>query len=706
MIIDIAELIRSIIWGLMLCILNIIDILWEAAKLICGLDFSNSGFSWLWDWFVYIELFFLLFLVFRIIKIALKAFTDEEYMQKLNPSQWLIKMACAVVIMSAVPFCFKQATGLVNTLVDNVGYFTSDTRLYNSQKLSTLIVDSSSIDLNADINSSPQTMKDHIEKQIQDTTDMLTISKDSFRSIVKAWSAQEVTNIVPSITNTPGTNLSESQLNKVYKGFLKEINKSVESSYYDTYWYTGDVADIDINEGDEEGGFLDYFADTVTFGFAGAVDKVYYMYPTWSSLFFGLVTVIAVAFVFIPILVQMAQRVVSMVIKLFLAPYAISSIIDQENNTYSTWCKYMIADLVSNFFQVYSMMILFAFIGSSTLDSMLKSTTVVGTVAKIALILGGLLAVYTAPAGVAAIIGGSEMSAANTLSQLQGLFAMSMAGTGISVGAGALAAAGGLKLMGKSASTAGRIANRALGFGYGGRGLRAMAGNLFSRGNPDAGGTDGYGGNADASMDDLKPNDSQMQYASSLGIDGTGMTRGEMSEAVKAAGGSPSAFEALGKNDMPPTGAQLDYANSFGVDGSGMTAAEVSDAVAQAGGSSAVFEMLSGNNNGMPPTSAQMQYASSLGIDGTGMTRQQLGEKVRKAGGDTIRFNRAGGMSAADAVAANRASMMNTKNADTRNRENNHGVGNFFNSKAAALQNAGKRSFARTTYGYRARRFR
>ncbi|WRK55515.1 hypothetical protein SD457_12475 [Coprobacillaceae bacterium CR2/5/TPMF4] len=106
---------------------------------------------------------------------------------------------------------------------------------------------------------------------------------------------------------------------------------------------------------------------------------------------------------------------------------------------------------------------------------------------------------------------------------------------------------------------------------------------------------------------------------------------------------------------MPPTGAQLDYANSFGVDGSGMTAAEVSDAVAQAGGSSAVFEMLSGNNNGMPPTSAQMQYASSLGIDGTGMTRQQLGEKVRKAGGDTIRFNRAGGMSAADAVAANRA---------------------------------------------------
>ena len=59
---DVGELIRSIIWGLMQMILNIIDILWEAAKTICGLDFSNNGFDWIWNWFVYIELFLVLLL--------------------------------------------------------------------------------------------------------------------------------------------------------------------------------------------------------------------------------------------------------------------------------------------------------------------------------------------------------------------------------------------------------------------------------------------------------------------------------------------------------------------------------------------------------------------------------------------------------------------------------------------------------------------
>lgn len=104
---DVGELIRSIIWGLMQMILNIIDILWEAAKMICGLDFSNNGFDWIWNWFVYIELFLVLFIVFRLLKIVFKAFTDDEYMSKLDPGKMIVKMAVTVVIMSAVPFCYE-----------------------------------------------------------------------------------------------------------------------------------------------------------------------------------------------------------------------------------------------------------------------------------------------------------------------------------------------------------------------------------------------------------------------------------------------------------------------------------------------------------------------------------------------------------------------------------------------------------------------
>lgn len=679
---DIAELIRSIIWGLMLCILNIIDVLWSAAKLICGLDFSGKGLSWIWNWFVYIELFFVLFIVFRIIKVVFKAFTDEEYMQKLNPGQWLIKLACAVVIMSAVPFCMKEMTGFVNSLVSNIAYFTDDTNLYNSQKISTLLVDCSSVDLSTNnINATIKTMKDYINEQVEETTKLVTVSKETFRGLVKNYDASTITELVPSITNKKGSELTESQINKVYKAYLKKINQSVESEFYGTYWYTGDVNDIDINSGDENGNILEKFADTVTFGLAGAVDKVYYMYPSWSSLFFGLITIIAVAFIFIPILIQMAQRVVSMVIKLFLAPYAISGLVDPENQTYATWCKYMIADLISNFFQLYSMMILFAFIGSSSLDAALKSTTVVGTIAKIALIIGGLLAVYSAPSGVAAIIGGSEMSAANTLNQVQSLLMFGAVGAGVGVAGGALGIAGGMKILGAGAGIARKGAN--------------LLGGL--KGNANAGGIDGFGGMQGGSLDDIKPNEAQSEYASSLGIDGTNMNRSEMASAVSDAGGSLSAFNAMGMNDSPSTGAQLDYASSFGIDGSGMTAGQLYDAVEDAGGSTTVFSML-GGQSGVPPTASQIQYANSLGIDATGMSRTQLGNAVINAGGNQMRFNRAGGMSGADAIAANRASMMNTKNYDKYRKGNSHGVGNFFDSKASALQNTAKNVVNRSRY--------
>lgn len=684
---DIIELLRSVIWGLMNIILNIIDVLWNAAKLICGLDFSNSGFNWLWNWFVYIELFFMLFLVFRICKVVFKAFTDEEYMQKLNPSQWLLKMAVSVIIMSAVPFIMKEATSFVSSLVDNIGYFTDDANLYNSQELSTLLVDSSSIELNGDnLNDNTKTMRDYAMEKIDGIKGLVIPDKETFKNDVKNWSMSDVNRLVK--LDKKGSDLSNGEINKLYSAYTRKMTETVETAtgYSDSYWVTGDINAIDINEGEEDGNLLEKFADTVTFGLAGAVDKIYYMYPSWSSLFFGLITVIGVAVVFLPILLQMAQRTVSMVIKLFLAPYAVSSLIDPESNTYSTWCKYMISDLISNWFQLYGVMLLFAFIGSSTLDSILKSGTVVGTIAKMIFLIGGLLAVYTAPSGVAAIIGGSEMSAANTLSQMQGLMAFGMGAAGLGMGAGkiGLSAAGGAARAGKS--FAGKIAdNSSLG-----NKAKNAAGAVF--GSSKAGGTDGFGSSGNQSIDDLKPSQAQSEYASSLGVDGTGMNRGELADAVKNAGGSGSVFESLGSlnGDSPANGAQLDYASSLGVDGTGMTACELSGAVESAGGSLAVMSML-GDKGGVAPTGEQISYAKSLGIEGAAnMSRSELGKAVMKNGGNAITFNHAGGMRARDAIAVNRASMMNTRNIDRANREKNRGVGNFIMTKAAGTQIGGR----------------
>lgn len=667
MVLKITELIRSIIWGLMSCVLNIIDILWEAAKLICGLDLSNDGLSWIWDYFTIIEVFFLLFLVFRIIKIVFKAFTDDEFMQKINPSQWLMKMACAVVIMSAVPYTIKEMSGLVNSLVTNIGDFSADTNMQNSQQVSSLLVDSSSIDLtNNDINSETLDMKEYISQQIEDFVSVSAMSKSEFKDLVSLFPAEAVKELVPSI-NKEGNKLTNAEFNKVYQAYIDKLNDEVTGQVSENnYWYSNDINDIDINEGIEDSSAVDQFVNTISFGFLGDVEKVYYMYPTWSSLFFGVVTIIAVALIFIPILIQMAQRMVSLIIKLFLAPYAVSSLVDPESNTFSVWCKYMASDLIANFFQLYSMMILFALMGNSTLDSMLKSTTIVGTIAKIAIIIGGLLAVYATPSGVTAIIGGSEMSAANTLMQMQALLAGGRAIAGIaSIGTG-LAKAG-LSSVGE------KIGNGFSGGINGGSGGSGAAG------------ADGFGGNADGTLDGLTPNQEQQEYASSLGIDPSGMNRGQLASAIADAGGSAAVFEMYGQGDSASTGSQLDYADSFGIDGTGMTNAELASAIVGAGGSATVFDMLSGDN-GIPASNQQIKYANSLGIKNAGaMSRSQLGNAVVQAGGNQKLYNRYGGITGTQEIRATQRSVMNTKIFDRINRSDSS-IGDFTKSKAAQMQ--------------------
>ena len=72
------------------------------------------------------------------------------------------------------------------------------------------------------------------------------------------------------------------------------------------------------------------------------------------------------------------------------------------------------------------------------------------------MILGGLIAVYKSPSGVAAIIGGSEMSAASTLQQMQSMMAFGAGAAAVTAGAGILAAGGALGLASKGLSAAGK----------------------------------------------------------------------------------------------------------------------------------------------------------------------------------------------------------------------------------------------------------
>lgn len=677
---DITEALRSIIWGVMSMLLHVIDVLWSAAKLICGLDFNNSGFKFIWDLFTGIAIFFAMFLIFRIMKIIIQAFLDDEKMQKLEPGAFIVKIALAIMIMSGVPLVTKQLTGMVNTFVSHIEYFTGDKDVKDGGKLSTLLVDTSSMNLESG-ESTVKTMKNYILEQKQNA-DSSIMSKKEFKSYIKKQSASTVAGYLPN-TSISGSQLTDAQINEAYSAYKKMHTQANDDKYNKTYWVTGDINNIDINEGVEDGNLLQYFVDTVTFGLAGQVDKVYYMYPSWSSLFFGLFTTVGIAFLFIPIILQMAQREVSLIVKIFLAPYAVSALIEPGNQTFSTWTKYILADLISNFFQLYSMMILFAFIGSSTLDSVLGTTSIAGSIAKIGFVLGGLLAIYATPSGIAAIIGGADMSAANTLQQVQSLMmvgAMSGAvGAGV-IGAGISGVAKGLSGAGALGGAVASGANKL----SGGRLAGAAAKMGFDAGK---GGSDGFGGSSGGKpINDLSPNKAQADYAKSLGINGQGMTRGEMADAVANAGGSLSAFSAMG-NDVPLTGDQMDYADSLGMDANDMAQGDLNSSVSDFGGSQTVTGLLGKEGNGMTPSIGQVAYAQSLGIENAqNMSRSQLGNAVEKAGGSTIRYNRAGGMTGREAFAVSRASNMNTKNATGNFANSINNVGNFFTSKAASMQ--------------------
>ena len=48
---------------------------------------------------------------------------------------------------------------------------------------------------------------------------------------------------------------------------------------------------------------------------------------------------VSALFMFLPICLQMAVRVIGMILKIMLSPYALSSLVDPESNSFKVWSK-------------------------------------------------------------------------------------------------------------------------------------------------------------------------------------------------------------------------------------------------------------------------------------------------------------------------------------------------------------------------------
>lgn len=161
--------------------------------------------------------------------------------------------------------------------------------------------------------------------------------------------------------------------------------------------------------------------------------------------------------------IQIGGRILSMVMKLIIAPYSFSSIVEERNDSFATWWKLFIADFLATYVQMIlllvgtSLILGFSFNAGSSFAS--------GLAKDIALI-GALFGVLNAPNGISQIIG-ADIGVSSALQSMQ----TTMMAMGITSSAG--------RLVGNAATFAGAAATYGAGRALGGASMKSIAANTI-----------------------------------------------------------------------------------------------------------------------------------------------------------------------------------------------------------------------------------
>ncbi len=161
--------------------------------------------------------------------------------------------------------------------------------------------------------------------------------------------------------------------------------------------------------------------------------------------------------------IQLGGRILSMVMKLIIAPYAFSSIVDEKNDSFSAWWKLFVADFLATYVQM-----LLLLIGTSLIlgFNFRSSSSFVSGLAKDIALIGALFAVLNAPNGISQIIG-ADIGVSSALQSMQ----TSMMAMGITSSAG--------RLLGNAGSFAVAGATYGTGRLLGGASMKSIAANTI-----------------------------------------------------------------------------------------------------------------------------------------------------------------------------------------------------------------------------------
>lgn len=118
----ITDLLRILIWGFVSAIMIIMDFVYETTMKVASLDILSLDI--VWNAWTILSTFLGIIIIFRVISMVLKYYTDYEGTYNLNIFSTMMRVGTVVLVMAMLPFMAKQASLIGKTLVNNVNMVT------------------------------------------------------------------------------------------------------------------------------------------------------------------------------------------------------------------------------------------------------------------------------------------------------------------------------------------------------------------------------------------------------------------------------------------------------------------------------------------------------------------------------------------------------------------------------------------------------
>ena len=235
-----------------------------------------------------------------------------------------------------------------------------------------------------------------------------------------AESAKALPQIAVTSEVTPSDIIIEAGSANLKDNKLGETDTGIKLESGEHYIDKINVSNEGINE--KDGGDYKYFKDT-------------------SNLVLSLILGGMCLYVFLQVAIQVIQRFVGILLKMVLAPYALSGLVDPDDQAASMWFKLCFSDYLGIYFQMATIWIAMLF--ATNLPNNFSG------LAKGLAFIGALFSIIIAPSGVAQLIGADVGSQSGLQMMQQAQMLMGAVGTGLNIakagvgiaGVGALAGA-------------------------------------------------------------------------------------------------------------------------------------------------------------------------------------------------------------------------------------------------------------------------